>query len=324
MLGRLPTGTLASMSPIAPLPALVLPSEPFHHSALADLGFTAHQLRHALDRGQVRRVVRGAYVDARQPDTIALRAAALRLVVGERQVIVDRTAAWLHGVDTFSAAELEAGPPVETCALRGHARSRLDGVRGRTRDLAPADITELDGVQLTTPLRTALDLGCHLRRREAFAALCGLDRAHELGTAALRAGAERFGRRRGVRQLRELIPLVEPRVESGREAWTLLAIHDVGLPLPEPQVWIEVDGVPTFRLDFAYRRRRVSVEYDGVEAHLLTDEQRAYDRSRRRWLRADGWTNIVVRNGDFSGVNLERWLGELRAALASPYSTRRW
>ena len=200
----------------------------------------------------------------------------------------------------------------------------MDGVRGRTRDLASGDVMELARLRVTTPLRTALDLGCHLRRREAFAALCGLAREHAIDTRELVAGAERFKRRRGVLQLRELIPLVEPRIESPREAWTLLAIRDAGLPLPEPQVWIEIDGVPTFRLDFAYVQHRICVEYDGVDAHQLTDEQRAHDRRRRQWLREHGWTVIVVRLGDFTGPELERWLGELRAALASTYSTRRW
>ena len=48
----------------------------------------------------------------------------------------------------------------------------------------------------------------------------------------------RFRRRRGVVQLRELLELVDARIESARESWTWLEIHDAGLPLPEPQVWI--------------------------------------------------------------------------------------
>ncbi|WGL50419.1 hypothetical protein P5P86_10615 [Nocardioides sp. BP30] len=300
-------------------------NEPFHLSSLPELGLTAGDLRRALERGEVRRVVRGVYVAAAAPDSIELRAAALRLVVGPAQVVVDRTAAWLHGTDTYAAVELGQGAPIETCALRGHTRSRLAGVRGRSRDLRPEDIVELDGLRVTTPLRTALDLGCHLRRREAFAALCSLARGHTLEPCDLVTAADRFVRRRGVVQLRELVPLVDLRLESPREAWTLLAIHDAGLPLPEPQLWIEVDGVPTFRLDLAYPQQRVYVEYDGVEFHDRSDEQRDHDRARRRWLREHGWTAIVVQRGDFTGAELDRWLGELRRALtAATYTTRRW
>ena len=120
---------------------------------------------------------------------------------------------------------------------------------GRTRDLAAGDIMVISGVRVTTPLRTALDLGCHLHRRDALAALDQFMRHHGLGREHMTTEALRFFRRRGVVQLRQLIPLADPRAESPRESWTRLAIVDAGLPCPEPQHWIEVDGVPTFRLD---------------------------------------------------------------------------
>jgi hypothetical protein len=247
----------------------------------------------------------------------------LAVAAGPRQIVTDRTAAWLHGIDTHVYGEHDDPPPVETCALRWRAPSGLAGVEGRTRDLRDADMMVLHGVPVTTPLRTALDLGCCLRRREAFAALCAFARAHHLTRRDLRHAVPRFRRRRGVVQLRELIELVDPRIESQREAWVLLAIADAQLPLPEPQVWIEVDGAPAYRLDFAYRRRRVYVEYDGHDAHS-SEQQRAYDDTRRTWLREHGWTVIIVREGDFSDDALDRWLGDLRAALVPGYTNRRW
>ena len=258
-------------------------------------------------------------------DSIELRAAAVALVLGPDHIVCDRTAAWLHGVDTLLYQEHEILPAVEVCALRGHEPSGRRGVAGCTRDLAPDDVMVLPGgVRVTTPLRTALDLGCNLRRREAFAALNAFARLHGLERGDLLAAARRFRRRRGVRQLRQLIPLVDARIESAREAWTYLAIHDAGLPLPEPQVWIEIDGVPTYRLDFAYRLSKVCVEYDGFDAHDATDEQRAYDSRRRAWLEAHGWTVIVVKIGDFTGDALEAWLRSLRTALTPAYTNRRF
>lgn len=72
------------------------------------------------------------------------------------------------------------------------------------------------GVRVTTPLRTALDLGCLLRAREAIAALDAFARLHGIPTALLTAELPRFKRRRGVRQLRTLVPLVDGRAESAR------------------------------------------------------------------------------------------------------------
>lgn len=304
-------------------PDFALPDTPFTIQDLTRLGISREQLR-SLVRGRVvRRLVRGAYLRAGLDDTLDMRARTVAAVMSPHQVVCDRTAAWIHGIDTFTYAEQDVPPPIETCALRGHQPCELDGVRGRTRELAPHDVMVVEGVRVTTPLRTALDLGCLLRRREAMAALDAFARIHALTKGELAVEARRYGRRRGVIQLRELIGLVDPRAESARESWTRLAIHDAGLAAPEPQVWIEIDGVPTYRLDLAYRRARVAVEYDGWDAHERTPEQRDHDRARREWLEDNDWSVIVVRRGDFTGEALERWLDELRAALRPRYSNLR-
>ncbi|MCR6032439.1 DUF559 domain-containing protein [Nocardioides sp. zg-579] len=299
------------------------PEGPFTRAELPGLGITPTRLRRGVASGRVRSPARGVYVAAHLGDTIDLRARAIGKVVSEHHVVIDRTAAWLHGVDVHLQVEHDDGPRVESCALRGRQPTRLSAADGRSRDLAPGDVMVLGGVRVTTPLRTALDLGCCLRRREAYAAMVMLARRHGLTAADLVRGSLRYRGRRGVVQLRSLAPIVDPRLESPREAWVLLEIADAGLPLPEPQVWVEVDGVPTYRLDFAYRERRVCVEYDGHDAHA-SEEQRRYDERRRAWLRREGWIVIVVRVGDFSGPALDRWLAELREELRSGYTTRRW
>lgn len=297
--------------------------KPFTWSGLAEAGLTPHELRTRLADGRVRRVFRSVYADAEVADSLDTRLEALSLVINPCHVVIDRTAAWLHGVDAFSAAELAAGAPIETAAPAADRRTDRAECAGHERTLAVEDVMALGGLRVTTPLRTALDLGCHLRRREAYAAMCELARLHDLAQTTLCRELGRFAGRRGVVQLRELASLVDPRFESSREAWTFLAIHDVGLPHPEPQYWIVIDGVPTYRLDFAYPLARVCVEYDGRERHA-SDEQHLHDERRRAWLREHGWTVLVVRSGDFTGAALDRWLLALRTALAAPYTTRRW
>lgn len=297
------------------------PDEPFTHADLRAWGVPLSTLRRAQRHGAVRTVVRGVFVASHVPDSIEVRARAVGRAVRAHHVVTDRTAAWLHGVDTHVYAEHEVVPLIETCALRWHEPTSVSGADGRTRDLQPRDVMTLHGVSVTTPLRTALDLGCCLRRREAFAAMVALARRHGIGNHDLERELGRYRRRRGVIQLRALVGLVDPTIESQREAWVFLAIADAGLPLPEPQVWIEVDGIPTYRLDFAYRRAKVAVEYDGEEAH---EGREAYDEERRDWLRSHGWTVIAVRRGDFADGALDRWLGDLRTALAPTYSNRRW
>lgn len=295
--------------------------EPFTRGDLASLGLTELDLRRGRRRSEVRQVLHGVWVGAHVPDSTDLRVRAVGKVVRPHQVVADRTAAWLHGVDVFEHEGIVG--PVELCALRDHEPAAGAGVDGRTRDLLPVDEMRTGGVRVTTPLRTAMDLGCCLRRREAFAAMNALARRHEFTRVDLERVLPRYRRRRGVIQLRQLVALVDPRIESQRESWVYLEIVDAGLEPPEPQVWIEIEGVATYRLDFAYRRQRACVEYDGDEWHS-SPEQRAHDERRRQWLREHGWTVIVVCRGDFTGAARERWLGELRDALAPRYTNRRW
>jgi very-short-patch-repair endonuclease len=212
---------------------------------------------------------------------------------------------------------------VETCALRGRTRTEMAGARGRHRTFDPADIMTVHGIPVTTPLRTALDLGCALRRRDAMAVLNDFARHHGVTAEELAAELPRYRGRRGVIQLRQLIPLVDPRIESVRESWVWLEICESGLPRPTPQHWILIDGVPTYRLDFAYVAQRIAVEYDGEDFHD-GDEQQQADRERREWLRRQGWTVIVVRKGDFTGRRLDAWLAKIRRALAGVGTNRRW
>jgi Transcriptional regulator, AbiEi antitoxin/Protein of unknown function (DUF559) len=300
------------------------PTRPFTTADARELGRSEKQLGAAVRHGVLRRMLRGVYLRADQPDTVEVRAACAALVIAAGSVVRDRSAAWIHGVDVFTHPEHEVLPPIETCVGRFKAPSDRGGVDGGTRDLAPEDVMVIHGVAVTTPLRTALDLGCNLRRRDALAALDQFMRDFDFTRDQYAAGAVRFFRRRGVVQLRQLIPLAGPRAESPRESWTRLAIIDAGLPVPEAQFWVEIDGAPTYRVDLAYPRHRIAIEYDGEEFHDRTPEQRQHDEERRAWLEANGWTVIVVRRGDFTGAGLDRWLQALRAALRPTYSNRRW
>ena len=74
------------------------------------------KLRWLLARGEIRQVMRGVYVDIRVPDSQALRADSLRLVVPPEAVVRGRAAAWLHGIDTTalspSRRSARSGPSI--------------------------------------------------------------------------------------------------------------------------------------------------------------------------------------------------------------------
>ncbi len=299
---------------IAP-PYPELPAHPLTRAQVCALGVTKWQLHQLVCAGLVRRVLTDVYVSADEPDTLELRARAAALVLRAYAVMVDRTAAWLWGVDTLNPWEVASVPPLEVYVLRGRTRVRRTDVLGGERDLWPSDIVEIEGVRVTTPLRTALDLACRLPRYQALATLDAFARAHGLTPRQMSLElARRYRGRRGVVQARELVQLVDPRAESTGESFTRLAIRDEGLPAPDLQLWLYDGHVPVWRLDLAYARLKICVEYDGVAFHS-SDEQREHDRRRRRWLRDRGWWVIVVTRNSFSGPARDEWLRELHRKI---------
>lgn len=298
------------------------PTEPFTMAAARSCGISPAKVRRGVRDRLLVMVLRGVYLRTDVELTTPVKLAAAALVISPHAVACDRTAAWLWGVGVFEYGELDSVPLLETYVLRGSNRTTRPEVRGGVRDLMPQDWVEIGGVRVTTPLRTALDLGCKLNRRQALAAMDALMRGHGFTHAEMRQLAVRFFRRRGVLQLRELIPLVDPRAESPPESWTRLALVDHGLPTPEAQHWIVIAGVPTYRLDLAYPHAKVAIEYDGEEFHT-SDEAREADARRRAWLENHGWIVIVVTKESFTDDALAAWTGRVREALARAQRPRR-
>ena len=267
---------------------------PFTATRALELGVSRSRLATLTQRGLVRPVLRGVYAAAQVVDSIEFRAEALSLVVPESAIVTDRTAAWLHMVDILARSAVHQMPPIEIYSRTG-SRLRRPGVSSGERRMRDEDVTVVNGVLVTTKLRTALDLGRRLNRFHALAALDGLLRTG-VDRADLIAGVERFRGERGVVQLRHLAPLADPRAESPPES--VLRLHWLeasGMPPPEPQVWVRDDGYPRFRVDVGNENLRYGAEYDGRAFH--EDEEADFDR--REWLdHSAGWTIDVFTDAD--------------------------
>ena len=291
----------------------LFPASPFTWPTARDHGVCRRELEEALADGRLVRLLLGVYGAAELEPTPLVRARAAALVVSPHTVVRDRTAAWIWDVDCFDHSELDGVPALETCVLRGHEPTDRDEVAGIVRDLQPVDWTVVEGVRVTTPLRTALDLGCSLPPHRALGAMDALMRLHGFTGQDLLTLLRRYRRRRGVVQLRRLVAEVDPRAESQPESWVRWFIVERELTRPEPQVRVVVDGA-AYRLDLAYRRARIAVEYDGEEFHS-TPQQRAYDERRRAALRDAGWIVIVVTKADLTVERRDAWLTYLAAVL---------
>ncbi|MEU7999145.1 DUF559 domain-containing protein [Micromonospora sp. NPDC049060] len=212
-------------------------------------------------------------------------AVALSLPVGG--AIAGRSAAYLWGVDL-----LRRDAPVtvllpRAARMRAHPRLRVH------RSVVPdSDRTRLGGLPVTTPLRTAFDLGRQAPRDEALVAVDALLHRRVVKLPALRAYADARPGWPGLPLLREILALAEPLAESPMETRLRLLLLDAGLPPAIAQHDVrDADGRFVGRVDLAWPTLRVAVEYDGD--HHRERAHFRQDVARLNALRAAGW--IVLR-----------------------------
>lgn len=157
--------------------------------------------------------------------------------------------------------------------------------------------TVLDGIAVTTPARTIIDV---TRTVGLESGVCAADEAirKELcSRSELQAEAEAAKGRTGVARARRLPELTSGLAESVLESLIRLILVLGGLPEPELQVRLGVRSGERFRVDFYWRQWRLVGEADGFGKYGTTPDQirRNWisERNRQRQLEEAGF--VVIR-----------------------------
>jgi very-short-patch-repair endonuclease len=145
------------------------------------------------------------------------------------------------------------------------------------------------GMPVTSPERTAFDLGRRAPMSDAVVALDALLAARVVTEqAVLRYASGRVGWP-GSRQLRRALSLSDAKAESVMETRLRLVMVLGGLPAPTSQFVVrDADNSVVARLDFAYPWCRLGIEYDGD--HHRSRAVFQHDLRRANRLRSLGWT----------------------------------
>jgi hypothetical protein len=271
---------------------------PFTFQQALDAGLTEHQVRLLTGRGFLRRVTRGVYVASQIEDSRRLRAEALALVVPRTCVVTDWSACWFWtGIDAPGSHLQE--PPLSVFHRHRHTRLSNGFTEGGARSFRPSDLTHIGDVAITTPIRTAWDLGRLTHRDRAIGGMDALSRLGTFDVSELVDGVPRFKGQRGVVQLRGLAPVVDARSESPPESTLRLRWLDMpSLPRPTPQVRVLIGDDEVYRIDLAVEELGYGCEYDGVEFH----QDAVRDAARRHDLRQRfGWDIDAVRKANVYG-----------------------
>ncbi|WP_434995016.1 hypothetical protein [Arthrobacter sp. Ld5] len=215
------------------------------------------------------------------------------------------SAARLHGIPLPPVFEQDRR--VHLARPRGAANPRRRGVVGRRLSLEDAETVEIDGLRVTTPARTWLDLSALLgpvplvvagdylvsRHRRSFGAwtdpLVPIDE--------LRTYVEGHGRVRGLALAQRALDRLRVGVDSPPETLMRLMLEDAGLPVfAVDSPILAPDGVAALWPDLTNEQYRVAVEYDG--AHHLTPEQQTRDMHRDALTAELGWAQVKLNRLD--------------------------
>jgi very-short-patch-repair endonuclease len=193
----------------------------------------------------------------------------------------------------YSAAEMlgaSCGPwgaPAEVTVPRGGQRSPAGLLVHRT-SLHPGEITQVKGLTVTSPVRTAYDLARRGDLVEGVVAVDRLANVHRFSPDLLLNFSARYRGTRGNELVSHVLAHADRRAGSPMETRLRMLIVQAGLPRPEVQWVVQDERARTaVWLDLAWPDLMIGIEYEGQD-HTEPD-QVLLDVGRYTGLVDGGW-----------------------------------
>jgi len=273
-----------------------------------------------VSRGQIDRLVRSGMLLRLHPATYRLstspmtwRSQLRAAVVSTGGLASHRAAARLWGIE-------EVGPaPIEVVIAESTRRLRPDVEVHFSKQMHLVDPHVIDGIPVTDPARTVLDLFAVLGHRRRIQALDAFLREelvhiHDVFNVVVRHSIQG---RTGVGRLRRVLDEGYTAAAIPDSRWNRMVgqlLEDAGLPTPKYEH--EVFG-PTSafvaRVDLAFPRRRLAIELDSRRWHDNSTSFREDPRRRNR-LQLAGWQVLSFTWADYADTPVAL-IGAVRSAL---------
>ena len=253
---------------------------------LVEMGFGRRAIEHRIAIGRLHPVMRGVYAVGRP--RIGRRGDWMAAVLAcGRSSLSHASAASLYGIRPDRSGRIDV-------TVVSRARPRANGVRVHRRPTLPTeDLARRDGIPVTSPIRTLLDLATVLSPAQLERAVNESDKLDLVDPETLRRALDEMPGERGVRALRVLLDHHTFRLtDSELERRFLRLVREAGLPTPQTQV-----DLLGFRVDFYWPELGLVVETDGLRYHR-TPAQQARDRRRDQAHVAAGLTVLRFSHAD--------------------------
>jgi very-short-patch-repair endonuclease len=267
---------------------------------LAD-GLGASSIDNKIATGRLHLVHRGVYAVGRPALTEPGRWMAAVLACGPEAVLSHACAAALWLIAPWKHSRIDVSVPY------GVRRRHRGIVIHRRPTLAEKDITRRDGIPVTTPVCTLIDLATQLNSGLLEAAINEADKLDLATPEELRSALTQLIRRPGVRQMREVLDRRTFTLTDSELERSFLPIAErAGLSLP-----LTGHVVNGFKVDFFWPDLGLVVETDGLRYHR-TPAQQAKDRRRDQAHAAFGLTPLR-----FTRAQVKFEPGHVEATLAA-------
>lgn len=185
------------------------------------------------------------------------------------------------------------------------------------------EIRVMGGMPVTTPARTAFDIGRRLSLTKGVQRIDALMNATDVKLSAIEAVIDKHPGARGLRQLRRTLELVDGGAESPYESLTRLLLIEAGFTQPETQIVVLDDwGRFVARIDMGWRKYLVGVDFEGAQ-HWTDPTQRNKDIERYWKLPKLGWNDIRLTSGILHN-NPQEFLTRVGAALIARGCPKTW
>jgi predicted transcriptional regulator of viral defense system len=252
---------------------------------LAACGLDGAAINRRMRSGRLHRIHRGVYAVGHDALTMLGSFVAAVLACGEGAALSHRAAAAYWG---FWRCE-ERAPEVTVSG----ARRRIAGVRVyRARRLDRRDVRPRDGILVTSPARTLLDLAAVLAPQALKRAVRQAQADHDVNTRQLADVLSRANGHRGATRLRRLVADGPAPTRSPLEDVVYDLLVAAGIDRPEVNARLVLDERRIFP-DLLWREQRLIVEDDSRRYHsgplALAD-----DAERQAILEAHGYRVLRV------------------------------
>jgi very-short-patch-repair endonuclease len=280
--------------------------------------FTSSQAQEAgISRTELARLVAAGSIVRVAPRVYRFRVAAAETWMDHLAVELLSTGGLACGLSATALIDLSRPPPRPQVLVERGRRTATHG-RHTTRELAPYERTSVKGMRTLAPVRAVLDAVHRLPPDSATALVESAVVRGLVKPEILRRRARELehNKRPGCAVTLRILDALHPELAKSRNEWEALVVRrvrELGLPVPELEYEIFVDG-RRYILDAAWPAPLVTLEFDGRDPHMRRSVH-DYDTGRRNDLTAAGWlrfgiTAAALKNGD------DRVFAQVARALA--------